>query len=72
MGKICFPKPGLTGLVYSGQGRIFNNMLYVRYIHLTKATQSLFMRDKPIVSSQRMLHKDYGHKGSVAKKKTDH
>jgi hypothetical protein len=24
------------GLVYSAKGRIFNNMLYVRYVHLTK------------------------------------
>jgi hypothetical protein len=25
------------GIVYSVQGRIFNNVLYVRYVHLTKA-----------------------------------
>jgi hypothetical protein len=25
------------GLAYSAQGRIFNNMLYVWYLHLTKA-----------------------------------
>jgi hypothetical protein len=25
------------GLVHGAQGRIFNNMLYVRYVHLTKA-----------------------------------
>jgi hypothetical protein len=30
---------------------------------------SLFIKEKPIISSERMLHKDYGHKGSVAKKK---
>jgi hypothetical protein len=24
------------GLVYSAKGRIFNNMLYVQYTHLTK------------------------------------
>jgi hypothetical protein len=29
--------------------------------------QSICMRDKPI-SSERMLHKDYEHKGSVKKK----
>jgi hypothetical protein len=28
----------------------------------------IFMRDKPILSSERMLHKDYDRKGSVAKK----
>jgi hypothetical protein len=26
----------LTGLVYSAKARIFNDVLYVRYIHLTK------------------------------------
>jgi hypothetical protein len=26
---------------------------------------SIFIRDKPIFSSERMLHKDYYHKGSV-------
>jgi hypothetical protein len=30
---------------------------------------SLFMRKEPILSSGRMLHKGYNHKGSVAKKK---
>jgi hypothetical protein len=43
-------------------------MLHVRYVHLTKAKRSLLIRDKPILSSEKMLHKDYGHKGSVAKK----
>jgi hypothetical protein len=28
----------------------------------------LFIRDKPILSSERMLHKDYDRKGSVEKK----
>jgi hypothetical protein len=27
----------------------------------------IFMRDKPILSSERMLHKDYDRRGSVAK-----
>jgi hypothetical protein len=30
---------------------------------------SIFIRDRPIFSSERMLHKDYDRKGSVAKKK---
>jgi hypothetical protein len=45
-------------------------MPYVQYVHLKR--QSLFIRairDKPIISSERMLHKAYDHKGSVAKKK---
>jgi hypothetical protein len=29
----------------------------------------MFVRDKPILSSERVLHKDYDCKGSVAKKK---
>jgi hypothetical protein len=40
----------------------------MRYVHLTRAKRSLFIGDKPILSSERMLHKDYGRKGSVAKK----
>jgi hypothetical protein len=33
-------------------------MLYVRYVHLTKAKRSILIRE---------IHKDYGRKGSVAK-----
>jgi hypothetical protein len=40
------------------------------YIHLTKVKQSLFTRDKPNLSSEMMLYKDYGRKDSVAKKKS--
>jgi hypothetical protein len=40
-------------------------MLYVRYVHLTKA--SLFIRDKPILSSE-MLCKDCDHNGNKKKK----
>jgi hypothetical protein len=29
---------------------------------------SIFIRDKPIFSSERVLYKDYGSKGSVEKK----
>jgi hypothetical protein len=29
---------------------------------------SIFIRDKPILSSERMLHKGYDRKGSVEKK----
>jgi hypothetical protein len=41
-------------------------MLYVRYVHLKK--QSLFITDKSILSSERMLYKDSDRKGSVVKK----
>jgi hypothetical protein len=33
------------------------------YEHLRR--QSLFIQDKPILLLERMLHKDYSHKGSV-------
>jgi hypothetical protein len=49
------------------QKEIFNNMLYVRYAHLTK--EKPIHKDKPILSSERVFHKDYDSKGSVAKKK---
>jgi hypothetical protein len=32
---------------------------------------SLFIRDKPILSSEKMLHKDYDSMGSAVEKKTD-
>jgi hypothetical protein len=41
------------GLVYNAKVRIFSNMLYVRYVHLTKP--SIFIKDKPTFSSERML-----------------
>jgi hypothetical protein len=45
--------------------RIFSNMLYVRYVHLTRP--SIFIRDKFIFSSEGMLHKDYDCRSSVEK-----
>jgi hypothetical protein len=30
--------------------------------------EDMFITDKPIFSSERMLHKEYYHKGSVGKK----
>jgi hypothetical protein len=38
------------------------------YNMYTRQRQSIFTRDKPILSSERMLRKDYNCKGSVAKK----
>jgi hypothetical protein len=61
---ICIAKPGL---VYTVKGRICNDMIYVLYAHLTKA--SIFIRHTPIFSSEGMLHKDCDSKGSVAKRK---
>jgi hypothetical protein len=42
------------------KSRIFNNTLYVRYVHLKKP--SIFISEKP----ERMLQKDNGRKDSVA------
>jgi hypothetical protein len=58
---ICFAEPVLTEGLYI--------VLYVRYVHLTTAKRSLFLRDKHILSSEGLLHNDYVCKGSVAKKK---
>jgi hypothetical protein len=41
-------------------------MLYVRYVTLDNG--SLFIGDTPILSTKKMLHKDYVLKRSVAKK----
>jgi hypothetical protein len=36
----------------------------------TSQRPSILIRDTPIFSSERMLHRDYDSKGSVAKEKT--
>jgi hypothetical protein len=41
-------------------------MLYVRYVHST--SPSIFIREKHILSLERVLHKDYYLKGSVEEK----
>jgi hypothetical protein len=35
-GMICFAEPGSTENLYNGRDRTFNNMLYMRYAHLTE------------------------------------
>jgi hypothetical protein len=64
---ICFAKPGLAEDLYSAQGRIFNNMLYVRYVHLTES--HTYSYETNIFSSETMLCKDYDNKGSIERKK---
>jgi hypothetical protein len=49
------------------KGKIFNNMINVSYVHLTRP--SIFIREKPIPWSERIFHKDYDHKGSSPPKK---
>jgi hypothetical protein len=51
--------------VCSAKGRIFNNALFVRNIFDERP--SIFLRDKPLFSSQRTLHKDYYGKDSAEK-----
>jgi hypothetical protein len=38
----------------------------MQYVHLTKA-KPIHIRRNPILSSERLLHKDYDRKGSVGK-----
>jgi hypothetical protein len=54
--------------VYNAKGGIFYIKLYVRAIRTLEERSSKFIRDNPIFSSERMLHKDYDRNGSVAKK----
>jgi hypothetical protein len=42
---ICFGKPGLT----EPCTRIFNNMLYVQYIHLTKVKPIHMRQTHPLI-----------------------
>jgi hypothetical protein len=52
--------------VYAAKGRIFNNALSVKC--MLDERPSIFIRHIPIFSSERKLHKNYYHKGSVEKK----
>jgi hypothetical protein len=52
--------------VYSAKGRIFNNMLHVRYVHLTKAKPIHKRQTHPLV--REVLHKDFDRWGSAEKK----
>jgi hypothetical protein len=52
-----------------GENKEFSITCYMNmYVHTLDKRPSIFMRDKPIFSSKRMLHKDYDSKGSVEKK----
>jgi hypothetical protein len=54
------------GLVCSAKGIIFTNIICAKYT--LDERPSVFRRDKPIFSSERLLHKDYDSKGSVREK----
>jgi hypothetical protein len=58
-------KGGHVRTLSHAKGRIFNNVC-AKYT--LDERPGVFIRDKPIFSSERMLHKDYNRKGSVGKK----
>jgi hypothetical protein len=60
---ICFAKPGLTVLAYRAKEEFSITAICAIRTFDEKP------RDKPILSSGSMLHKDYCRKGSVAEKK---
>jgi hypothetical protein len=66
IGMICFAKPILMK-DFIVQKEEFSVTCYTRVIHTFDERTSIFIRDKPIFSSERMLHKDYNRKGSVEK-----
>jgi hypothetical protein len=54
--------------VYSGNGRFFFLLTCYMCVKFTlDARPSIFIRDKPVFSSERMLYKDYYRKSSVKK-----
>jgi hypothetical protein len=65
---VCFAKPGPTEDLYEYivQKEGFSITCYMCDTY-SWHRPSLFIRDKPILSSERMLNKDYDRKGSVAK-----
>jgi hypothetical protein len=63
---ICFAKPGLTEDLYVAHMEE-SSIKYYMCDTYTWQRLNIFIRDKPIFSSDRMLHKDYDRKGSVAK-----
>jgi hypothetical protein len=64
---MCFAKSVLTEDLYIVLKEEFSNTFYMYGIH-TLQRRSLFIRDKPILSSERLLHENYDPKGSVTKK----
>jgi hypothetical protein len=64
---ICIAKPGLTEDFYIVQKEEYS-IHAICAIRTFDKRPSMFVRDKPIFSSERMLHKNYYRKGSVEKK----
>jgi hypothetical protein len=67
MGMICFAKSGLIEDLYIVYKEEFLIICYT--IRTLEKRPSIFIRDRPIFSSETMLHKDYDGNGSVPKKK---
>jgi hypothetical protein len=64
---IRFAKPALTKDLYTVRKEEFS-ITCCMWRTYTWQRGSLFIGDKSVLSSERMLHKDYDSKGSVAKK----
>jgi hypothetical protein len=64
---IWFPKPELREDLYIVQKEEFSVTCCMCDTY-TWQRRSLFIRDKPIRSSESMLHKNYDRKGAVTKK----
>jgi hypothetical protein len=62
---ICFTKPVLTEDLYIVQKEEFSITCYM--CDTLDGKSSISIRDKSIFLSERMLHKNYDHKGSVVK-----
>jgi hypothetical protein len=65
---ICFAKPGLIEDLYIVQKEEFSITCYMCNTY-TWQRRSLFVREKHILSSEGMIHKDYDNKGLFLKKK---
>jgi hypothetical protein len=67
IGMICFAKPGLSEYLYIAHKEEFSITCYICDTY-TWERRSLFKRDKPILSSTKMLHKASDRKGLGTKK----
>jgi hypothetical protein len=65
---ICSAKPVLTEDLCVVQKEEFFSNMHMCALRTLYKRPSIFIREKLIFSSERMLHKDYDSKGSVEKK----
>jgi hypothetical protein len=67
---IWFAKPVLREDLYLVQEEEFSVTCYMCDMYTRKKAKHIHKRQthRPTLSSERMLHKDYDHKGSVEKK----